>query len=203
MTGLTVTRGIDADALAAKDILVLGGTQLAQLGGLFSDAPVRYENGRLRVAERGGVERVFEGQSPFDRAPDQAGELLYGTDNFAGIVSFQSPFERGRTVIALLASDTVSLPLMIDGLADVKINAQVQGDLSVVNGEGMSSFAVGNGYWVGDLPLWMRIAYWFSGHPMLMAFSGLLVALLVSGPIYMILKRQERRRLAAVEKRDA
>lgn len=203
VTGLTVTRGIDADALAAKDILVLGGTQLAQLGGLFSDAPVRYENGRLRVAERGAVERVFEGQSPFDRAPDQAGELLYGTDNFAGIVSFQSPFERGRTVIALLENDTVSLPLMIDGLADVKINAQVQGDLSVVNGEGMSSFAVGNSYWVGDLPLWMRIAYWFSGHPMLMAFSGLLVALLVSGPIYMILKRQERRRLAAVEKRDA
>lgn len=106
VTGLTVTRTVDSDAIGGKDILVLGGTQLAQLGSLFGSTPVRYENGRLRVAERGAVDRVFEGQSPFDRAPDQA-ELLYGTDNFAGIVSFQSPFQRAGTVIALLANDPV------------------------------------------------------------------------------------------------
>lgn len=95
---------------------------------------------------------------------------------------------------------------MIDGLADVKINSQVQGDLSVVNGDGMSSFAAVNGRRSWDKTIChcgCGSPVVSSGHPLLMAFSGLLVALLVSGPIYMILKRQERKRLAAVEKRDA
>jgi len=202
-TGLTVTRDADEDGVSRKDIIVLGETSLAQLGQLFGNAPVRFQDGRLQVAQRSVLARVFGGNSPFDRAPDEASALLYDTNSFTGIVSFQSPLESGRTVIALLASDTLNLPAMVEGLADVKINAQVQGDLSVVDGDGMSSFAVGSGYWVGELPIWMRIAYWFSQHPVLMALSGVVVALLISGPAYMFLKRQERKRLAAVEKKDA
>ncbi|WOK35988.1 UDP-forming cellulose synthase catalytic subunit [Sphingomonas sp. C3-2] len=202
-TSITVTRHANEGQLAGKDILVIGGTQLAQLGDLFGNGPVRFEDGRLRVAERTPVARVFDLFSPFRRKPAEADAFLYATDNFAGIASFQSPYTAKRTVIALLASDPVSLPLMVDGLADVKINAQVQGDLSVVNGDGMSSFAVGDSYWVGDLPIWVRMAYWFSRHPLLMALSGLIVAVLVSGPIYMVLKRQERKRLAAVESDNA
>ncbi|PZU61254.1 MAG: cellulose synthase catalytic subunit (UDP-forming) [Sphingobium sp.] len=201
VTRLTVTRSVDRGALEGKDVIVMGGLPMAQSEALFDGAPVRFEDGHLRVAQRTPVARIFDGFSPFaDPVSERAGEFVDSTDSFSGIVSFQSPFENGRTVIALLSSDTVSLPSMVEGLADVKINAQVQGDLSVVDGEGMSSFAVGSGYWVGSLPIWMKLAYWFSQRPLLMALSGLLVALLISGPAYIFLKRQERRRLSAVEK---
>ncbi|MET0374179.1 MAG: UDP-forming cellulose synthase catalytic subunit [Rhizorhabdus sp.] len=202
-TGLTVARSAANAALAGKDVLVIGGLPLAGQRSLFAEAPVRFEDGRLRVAQRGAIERVFEGSSPFATTPAEADKLLYATREFAGIVSFQSPLDAGRSVIALLASDTNSLPRMVGNLAEVKINAQVQGDLSVVDGDGMTSFAVGPSYWVGELPAWMRLGYWFSQHPLLLALAALAVAVLVSGPIAMVLKRQARRRLAAVEKHDA
>ena len=200
VTGVTVTRAIDSEALGAKDIIVIGGSQLAQSEQLFAKAPVRFEDGRLRVPQRTMIERIFYGYSPFDRAPEAADAFLYNTNSFTGIVSFESPFGKSHSVVALLASDTVTLPGMIEGLADVKVNAMVQGDLSVVNGDGMVSYAVGDTYWVGDLPWFMRLAYWFSQHPILMAFSAIIVAILICGPIYHLLKRQERKRLAAIDK---
>lgn len=198
---VTVTRSVDQNQLADKDILVIGDLPMARSEALFGNAPVRFEDGRLHVTERSPLVRFFDLFSPFDRdTTDKAEEFLFATDTFSGIVSFQSPFESARTVIAILAKDPATLPQLVEDLADVKINAQVQGDLSVVDGEGMSSFMVGDGYWVGSLPIWMKVAYWFSQRPLILALSGFLVALLVSGPIYMMLKRQERRRLSAVEK---
>ena len=88
-----------------------------------------------------------------------------------------------------------ALPQLVNGMADTKINAQIQGDLAVTDGEGMTSFAVGPTYWVGSLPIWMRIAYWFSQRPILMAASGLLLALLLAGPAYLYFNSQAKRRL--------
>lgn len=124
--------------------------------------------------------------------------MVYAAKGFSGIVSFQSPFTHGRTVVALLADQTSTLPSLVDGLNDDKVNAQVQGDLSVATGDGMSSFSIMPTYWVGDLPFWMKIAYWFSRHPLLMAMSGLLVALVLTGPVYLYFRMQARRRLADV-----
>jgi cellulose synthase (UDP-forming) len=96
-----------------------------------------------------------------------------------------------------MSTNTADLPELVQGLAEQRINAQVQGDMSVTNGEGMRSFAVGQTYWSGSLPVWMRIAWWFSERPLLMALSGLLIALLLAGPLYLLLVRQQRRRLGS------
>lgn len=196
---VSVTRSVDQLRMSGKDILAVGPAQLAQSAALFPGAPVLYQDGRLRVAERTPVERVFDVFSPYDRSdPAAADSFLSGSDSFTGIVGFQSPFDSDRSVVALLASDPEDLPQLVTGLNDVKINAQVQGDLSVVYGEGMTSFAVGSGYWVGSLPLWMKIAYWMSQRPLLIALGGLLVAFLISAPVHRLLKRQEAKRLEAV-----
>ena len=197
---VTVVRAVDGGRLAGKDILAIGPLALAQSPALFANAPLRYENGKLRVAERSALENVFDLLSPYDRDPSSTvGEFLYGTDNFTGIFGFESPLDKGRSVIAVLASDTNALPQLVGGLSDAKINAQVQGDLSVVTGDGMTSYAVGPGYWVGSLPIWMKFSYWLSQRPLLLALGGLLVALLVSGPIYLLLKRQQRKRLEVLD----
>ncbi|WP_422514997.1 UDP-forming cellulose synthase catalytic subunit [Sphingomonas sp. 3-13AW] len=199
-TQVTVVTDGASDRASGKNVLMVGDLKLAS-GSLFSNAPVQYQNGRLQVRKSGPIMRAVQFVSPDSRDGDeQVEETLYSADSFTGIVSFQSPFDTDRTVVALLASNPVNLPQMVAGLADVDINAAVQGDLSIFTGDDMTSFAVGGRYWVGSLPIWMKAAYWFSQRPWLLALAGLLAAILLSWPAYFLLKRQERKRLQAVEK---
>jgi cellulose synthase (UDP-forming) len=196
-TGVTVVSDVDPDHLQEQDILVIGSSALAGAEALFGASPVRFENGALRVNERSPlqyVEALFGG-SDWQGSNDDAQSVVYAAKGFSGIVSFQSPFTAGRTVVAVLADQPGTLPSLVDGLNDDKTNAQVQGDLSVVTGDGMTSFAILPTYWVGSLPVWMKVAYWFSRHPLLMALSGLLVAVILTGPVYLFFSRQARRRL--------
>ena len=197
-TGLRVTQSVDDDRLVGHDVLVIGDPGIVATGALFAGAPVQSDRGRVRVKERNPVDRVFGLISPYgDSDIDETNAFLTIADRFEGFVSFRSPFDSGRTVVAVLSTQSIDLPALVQGLAELRINAQVQGDLSVTNGEGMRSFAVGQTYWSGSLPLWMRIAWWFSERPLLMALSGLLVALLLAGPLYLVLERQQRRRLGS------
>jgi cellulose synthase (UDP-forming) len=199
-TAITVANTFNPDDMADKDILVIGTSNIAASDALFAGAPVQFINGRLRLSEAGPVERAFNYLPSMDASPrDSAEQFLDATDKFTGIVSFQSPFEHGRTVIALLADDPSALPQLVAGMDDIKINAQIQGDMSVVSGDGMTSFAVGPHYWVGYLPFWLKAAYWASHMPALIALGGLLAAMVLAGPAYMMLRRQERRRLGEDE----
>ena len=195
-TRVTVMNSVEPSALEGKDILVVGASSLAGSDALFGGSPVRFSNGGLQVAER----------SPFQNArnffalgarsnPEDAQQIIYNARGFSGIAGFRSPFDSDRSVVAVLADDPNALPQLVNGMADTKINAQIQGDLAVTDGEGMTSFAVGPTYWVGSLPVWMRIAYWFSQRPILMAASGLLLALLLAGPAYLYFNSQAKRRL--------
>ncbi|QXQ05065.1 UDP-forming cellulose synthase catalytic subunit [Sphingosinicellaceae bacterium] len=200
-TAVTVTRTVDSDQLAGKEILAIGTVDLTRANSLFASAPVRFADGRFQVRERSYVRRAFDTVSPYERDPvSTVNGFLYSAAAFTGITSFESPFSPGRTVVAILATDPVTLPQMVAGFSEVRINALVQGDLSVVVGDGMSSFAVGDGYWIGSLPPWLKIAYWFSQYPLLLALSAILVAVLLSYPIFRMLRRQERDRLRAADK---
>jgi len=197
-TGVTVTQVSDGDRLEGHDVLVIGIPRTAGASALFAGAPVRIENGRLRVVERNPIERVFGLISPYGASDvGETNAFLTTAERFDGFVSFRSPHDAARTVVAVMSTNTADLPELVQGLAEQRINAQVQGDLSVTNGEGMRSFAVGQTYWSGSLPVWMRIGWWFSERPLLMALSGLLVALLLAGPLYLLLVRQQRRRLGS------
>lgn len=199
-TGLPVTRvtvrdRVEPSEMEGKDILVVGTSALAG-SELFENSPVRLRDGALQVAERTpiqNVQNIFSVGGGSD--PEDAQQIIYNARGFSGIVGFQSPFDSARSVVALLADDPNMLPQLVNGMADTKINAQIQGDLAVTDGDGMTSFAVGPQYWVGSLPFWMRAAYWFSQRPILMAASGLLLALLLAGPAYLYFSRQAKRRL--------
>lgn len=199
-TQVTVTSTIEPSEMEGKDILVLGASSVASSQQLFGAAPVLFRDGALHVAERSAMQNVQTFFALGSRSsPDEAEQIIYNASGFSGIVGFRSPFDGARSVVALLADDPNALPELVNGMADTKINAQIQGDLAVTDGEGMTSFAIGSTYWVGSLPFWMRIAYWFSQRPILMAASGLLLALFLAGPAYLYLNRQAKRRLAAAE----
>ncbi len=197
-SAVTVTSRIDAQALAGQDVLVVGGASLAGLDTLFDGSPVTYANGRLSVNERSALQNLgalFGGTATSD--PMEAEPLVYDARGFSGIVSFRSPFASDRTVVALLASDTAALPPLVAGMADTKINAMIQGDLSVTKGDGMASFALGQRYWTGSLPFWMKIAYWVSQRPLLLGLLAVALAVFLAGPVYLYFRRQAQRRLGS------
>lgn len=196
VTGVTVTSSIDADQLSTQDVLVIGSTGLAGSSALFDNAPVQYENGRLKVKERSMLQNItslFGGTERDD--PMAAAPLVYDARGFSGFVSFRSPFASDRTVVALLAEDGAALPALVDGMSDVKINAVIQGDLAVTHGDGMSSFALGDRYWVGSLPVWMKVAYWTSQRPWMLGLFTIALAIILAGPAYLFFRRQAQRRL--------
>ena len=184
-----------AGQLDDMDVIVIGDTGIAEGNSLFDGAPVSSSGGRLTVRQGSPVTRVFEGHSPFDDQQDEAAEFVGTLEGFQGIVGFESPYSAGRSVVAIMADDTALLPILVQNMADLQINAQIQGDLSVYNGDGMSSYALGSGYWSGSLPLWMRVSYWFSQYPLLLAAGGLLIAFLVARPLLKLLRRRSERRL--------
>lgn len=199
-TGVTVTDRIETARLAGQDILVIGGTALAGAAPLFRNAPVRFDGQALAVAETAPLQyagSLLSGRR--DALPSDPAEALRPARGFSGIVSFRSPFAADRTVVAVLADDPATLPALIDGMADTRINAQIQGDLSVATGDGMASFAVGPTYWVGTVPAWMRVAYWFSRHPVLLAIGTLALAVLLAGPVHAWFRRKAKARLAAAQ----
>ncbi|RKF23561.1 cellulose synthase catalytic subunit (UDP-forming) [Altericroceibacterium spongiae] len=193
---VSVEREVNSSLLENKDVLVIGPDSLAGASDLFENAPVYFEQDRLRVIERGMIDRAFS--TFMNKAPDKASEaetMMYRANHFTGMVGFQSPYSADRSVVAVLASDTDALPKLIADLDDVEFLAGVQGDLSVLNGDEMRSFAVGPTYMVGSLPWWISIGYWFSSHPFLLILACVAVALIVAGPIYAILHRQQQKRL--------
>ncbi|EIZ78058.1 glycosyltransferase [Novosphingobium sp. Rr 2-17] len=196
VTGLTVTSAIDADQLAYQDILVIGNVSLAGADGLFENAPVHFQNGRLRVTERSPLQNVtalFGGSGRDD--PAMAAPVVYDSRGFSGIVSFRSPYTADRTVVALISDDGAALPALVEGMSDAKINAAIQGDLAVTRGDGMTSFAIGDRYWVGSLPIWMKLAYWTSQRPWMLGLFTLFLATILAGPAYLYFRRQAQRRL--------
>jgi cellulose synthase (UDP-forming) len=196
VTGITVSSSVGAADLQEQDVLVVGGVELAGAGALFEKAPVRYAGGHLEVTQRSPLQYAtsfFGGTAQND--PEAAAPLVYNARGFSGIVSFRSPYSSDRTVVALLADNAAALPALVDGMADVKINAAIQGDLAVTKGDGMASFAIGSRYWVGSLPVWMKLAYWFSQRPMLMGLFSLFLAAILAGPTYLYFRRQAQRRL--------
>ncbi|GFE72725.1 UDP-forming cellulose synthase catalytic subunit [Novosphingobium sp. TCA1] len=196
VTAITVSSSASASELQDQDVLVIGGVELASAGSLFDKAPVRYVNGHLEVTERSPLQYAtsfFGGTEQSD--PMAAAPLVYNARGFSGIVSFRSPYSSDRTVVALLADNAGALPTLVDGMADVKINAAIQGDLAVTKGDGMTSFAIGDRYWIGSLPVWMKLAYWFSQRPMLMGLFSLFLAAILAGPTYLYFRRQAQRRL--------
>ena len=66
---MTVTRTVDSDQLAGKEILVIGTVDMTRAGALFANAPVRFNDGRFQVTERSFVRRAFDTVSPYERDP--------------------------------------------------------------------------------------------------------------------------------------
>ncbi|HKM97452.1 MAG TPA: cellulose biosynthesis cyclic di-GMP-binding regulatory protein BcsB [Buttiauxella sp.] len=113
----------------------------------------------------------------------------------AAIVSFQSPYNEQRSVVALLADSPRGYQLLTNTLNDSGKRAVLSGSVSVIRESGVNSIRVGDVYYVGHLPWFERIWYALSSHPVLLAFFSLISVVLLAWVLWRLLRILSRRRI--------
>ncbi|WP_165187146.1 UDP-forming cellulose synthase catalytic subunit [Caulobacter soli] len=197
VTRVAIARTVDGTALKGRDVLLLGRPAMTErFPSLFAKSPFHLDGGVLRLKVSSLIHQVFLMADAKDAAARQhADELLVAEDDFDGLVSFRSPFDRDRAVVAILSSDPARLPTIVARMDDPIQNARLQGDLSIVTETGFSSFHVGDSFQTGDLPLPVFIMWWLSQRPIVLALAIFAAGLVLSVPLIVTLRLIASRRL--------
>ncbi|WP_165418538.1 cellulose biosynthesis cyclic di-GMP-binding regulatory protein BcsB [Dyella amyloliquefaciens] len=180
-----------ADSVRDRDLLVIG-------TGSASDLLAKWGKGLPMLIERSQNELALRERFG-DRSQSAGGPIgraaMSVNGPTAAFVGFQSPYAKGKSVVALSASGSTQLGDLLDMLADDARVGEIRGDLAVVRQKSIVSLSVGDTYYVGHLPwyawLWVRI----SQHPGLMALAGILAGLFVALTVFWALGRIAARRL--------
>jgi cellulose synthase (UDP-forming) len=195
---LTVARSYQPDPYGgAKHVLIVGTTSMPGIDALFDGAPVELRNGRLALQESSLGARamsLLRGDRMDD--PSSINETLVSSESFAGLVSFRAP-DHKDVVLAVLAARPDLLPGLAYSIQDQKLNAQIHGDLSILNNDGFQSFRLADQYWYGELPFWISVEYGFSRHPLILSILVIFAATIIGTVAHRVLKSRQNKRLGA------
>lgn len=113
----------------------------------------------------------------------------------AAMISFQSPYNAQRSVLALLADSPRGNELLTQALNDSGKRAAMFGSVAVIRESGVNSLRVGDIYYIGHLPWFERIWFALSSHPVLLAILAAVSVVLLAWVLWRMLRIISRRRL--------
>tara|TARA_R110001592_G_scaffold50620_4_gene156435 strand:+ start:15286 stop:17541 length:2256 start_codon:yes stop_codon:yes gene_type:complete len=181
---ISVTSGLSS-AMADSDALpmILSETERA------ISRPFRNRQASLNIGENG--------RSVDNEVAENVN--VSATGGLAAVVGAESPYTPGRSVIAVMAASTEDLGKVSAAFNDSGKITAMFGSVAVFREDRVSSYLVGDRYYVGKLPIWQLIWYHFSEHPfLLLLLAALLIAMLVV-VIWRILNQIAAMRLRAGE----
>ncbi|WP_160121432.1 UDP-forming cellulose synthase catalytic subunit [Rhodovarius lipocyclicus] len=199
--GLSVVRPQGLEASADRDLIVVGtlGRQPA-LQTLLRDGPVTAEGNRLSVNlsdPLGDFRAIFGGSQAREQRERVSAQLSTPGEALGLLVGFESPLRSGRSVVALTGASAAGLENMLGALRDPEQQPRIQGDVALLTGGRVEGYRLGSTYGVGVLPPWMWPQYYLAERPLLILGIALLAMILVSAPIYWVLRRRAALRLRA------
>ncbi|MBV6272399.1 cellulose biosynthesis cyclic di-GMP-binding regulatory protein BcsB [Alcaligenaceae bacterium CGII-47] len=121
---------------------------------------------------------------------------LTSTAPIAAIVGSESPLHKQRSVVSLLASTPEDYALLRTALGDPGKRAAMSGSVVIVRESGVYSQQIGPMYNVGFLPWWTQIWYRLYAHPVLLAITSGLTAVLIAFLLWYAMHKIAHRRLA-------
>ncbi len=181
-----------------RDLLVIGPINLAtRMPRLFDGAPIIIEGGQVRVRSTELWQRIFGGfgSNVAGSSLKDAAQVAVSQGNLTTMMSWQSPFDAKRVVVALMSATPERLPAIPASFSDPRVNYTIQGDLAIVSNGGYSSFRVGEAFWLGDLPLPIYGMWWLSENPLILALIFLGSALIIATAAWVFLSGRARRRV--------
>lgn len=199
-TRLTVLPASRVREASDKDLLmVAAGTAPAPLAAWGETLPARLEQ-----AQRSGstLNRVVDASVEWftgaveRNLPRDGWATLKAQGPLGALIGFQSPLASGRSVVVINGTEAAALPATVNVLLDSSKAFHVHGDLTLVRGETVEAFRIGDVYQVGHLSWWRWLWFQLHNHPLLLALLGLLVGVIVALLLYGVLRSIAARRLA-------
>ncbi|WP_321858146.1 cellulose biosynthesis cyclic di-GMP-binding regulatory protein BcsB [Burkholderia cenocepacia] len=191
-----VARPGDVAALSAhKDLLVIDGSPASPLLAQWRSALP------LAIGEQGGAgggatrvaftvkERWRNGVGLAD-----GGAHIEQTGPLAALAGFELPGSRGRSVVALTATDQARLGDLLNVFENAGLVSQLQGDLALVRPGQVDSVRVGEPYVVGFVPWYARVWTEAARHPVVLGAVGVVAGLLLALGVFSVLQRIAARR---------
>jgi hypothetical protein len=222
--GLQVGTAADLDRLGGRDLLLLGspGRQpllrrwaahlplplddAGRTGDSAADTPrlVRPPGQRPRQDDWGGramldIDAAWQAtRSELRRLlgdRQQRGMPVLGERGSAALIGFESPLTRGRSVVALTASQPDAMAGLVDALLTPALLGRIHGQVTLVEQGRVRSFDDGPSYYSGDVNLYLRLRFMFARHPVGLALLLSLVALALGVASASALRRVAQSRL--------
>lgn len=119
-------------------------------------------------------------------APDETARALIQTAGSLGaILGFESHLQKQKAGIVITGTDQDSFERAVAALSDYGDVAKIRGSVSLIRGDDIQSYSLGNTYISGALPWWLKLRIVFSQYPGLIAVGGavggILLAILAYG----------------------
>ncbi|TCW87041.1 cellulose biosynthesis cyclic di-GMP-binding regulatory protein BcsB [Burkholderia sp. SRS-46] len=189
-----VARPGEVEALAGKkDLLVVDGApSLPLLERWRAALPLSFgEQGGA-----GGTRVAFTVKERWRNGVGMAegGARIEQTGSLAALLGFELPGSRGRSVVALTATDPARLGSVLDVFENAGLVAQLQGDLALVRPGSVDSMRVGDPYVVGFVPWYARLWTHAARHPVALGAVGVVAGLLLALGAFSVLQRIAARR---------
>lgn len=142
------------------DLLLVG----ADLGLLGSDA------GKAKVplllnATRRELRRAV-GVGYHGSHPGAAAVTVVSSGTTGALIGYQSPFAKGRSVVAVTGSTPANLSDVVAALADPGRRSFIRDSVTLIDGKSVHSIDTGKTYAVGELRWWQHLWLYFSEHPL-------------------------------------
>jgi hypothetical protein len=197
--GLRLSDDWSAASTVDADLLVLG--PMPKNLGRSPDITQLLDHTRAWISnplsQRAGWGSAYAGELGDKSTPGSSpAEELFTKAPIAAIVGLQSPFHSQRSIVALLASNEGDYQLLRDVLNDSGKLDAVTGSVALIRNSGVSSWQVGEQYFVGHLPWWLLLWFQLSGHPLMLAAITAFGVLLSAVLLWRALRWAARRRLA-------
>ncbi|MCF5919615.1 cellulose biosynthesis cyclic di-GMP-binding regulatory protein BcsB, partial [Xanthomonas perforans] len=111
------------------------------------------------------------------------------------LMGFESPLAAGRSVVAFQTEDPANMSRLFDAWFDPTLLKDFQGSVVVLQQNKVTSLVGNQTYYVGHLPLPTWLRWYFSHHPVWLALTVVLLALLLALAARVLLRRHTAERL--------
>ena len=204
-TGFPALRGRviqarQAGEFAGHDLLLLGSRRSQPLYAQWAD--------QLPVGDAAGARRFRLSDWLYDRlpgflSPDARRTDLPTTAEVAVkpeqgdvvLMGFQSPLQRGRSVVAILADDPAQVGRLFEAWMDPERLRDFQGSVVLLQKDKVLSLAGNQGYYVGHLPPLTAMRWFFGNSPVWLGVLVGALSLLLAVLARWLLRRRAAARL--------
>lgn len=111
---------------------------------------------------------------------DEARALIQTAGSLGAIMGFESHLQSNKAGLVITGTDQASFERAVAALSNYADVAKIRGSVSLIRGNDIQSYSLGDTYISGALPWWLRLRIAFSEYPALIAIAGALAGVVLA-----------------------